>query len=112
MGRMTLNFKPPDTPSTTYVLMGNSTSVGRIYSLVMFLSVVLKGLSFGLNEIISPFSHYQPQTKFTKVMFLQVSVCLWEGGTEKEEVEGIWPRPTPKGEIEGDLVQTHTQGGN
>ena len=25
---------------------------------------------------------------------------------------GIWSRPTPKGGVEGDLVQAHTQGGS
>ena len=25
---------------------------------------------------------------------------------------GIWSRPTAKGEVEGDLVQAHTQGGS
>ena len=39
-----------------------------------------------------------------KVMFLQVSVILLTGRGAS--------RPTPKGEIEGDQVQAHIQGGN
>ena len=81
---MTSNFKPPDTPSTIYVLVRNSTWVGRIYFLVIFLSVVLKGPSFGLNETLSPWG----------------------------KLRGTSSRPTAKGEVEGDLVQAHTQWGN
>ena len=44
-----------------------------------------------------------------------------QGGSEGESgpgpqpggtLRGIWSRPTAKGEIEGDLVQAHSQGGS
>ena len=34
------------------------------------------------------------------------------GPHPREKWRGIRSRPTPKGEIEGDQVQAHTQGGN
>ena len=33
------------------------------------------------------------------------------GPYTKGKLRGIWSRPTAKGEVEGDLVQAHTQGG-
>ena len=74
--------------------------------------------------------NYRPQTKFAEVMFLHVSVilstrvCVWSRGGCL--VRGVWcwqglgglvpeggvSRSTTKGEIEGDLVQAHTQGGS
>ena len=42
--------------------------------------------------------------------------CLVPGGPPgphpSRKLKGIRYRPTPKGEIEGDQVQAHTQGGN
>ena len=39
---------------------------------------------------------------------------VWLGGSPghhpRGKLKGIWSRPTAKGEIEGDLVQAHTQG--
>ena len=44
---------------------------------------------------------------------------MWRGAGEgspgphpRMKLRGIWSRPTPKGEVEGDLVQAHTQGGS
>ena len=34
------------------------------------------------------------------------------GPHPRGKLKGIWSRPTPKGEVEGDLVQGHTQGGS
>ena len=34
------------------------------------------------------------------------------GPYPRGKLRGIWSRPTPKGEVEGDLVQAHTQGGS
>ena len=34
------------------------------------------------------------------------------GPHPRGKLRGIWSRPTPKGEVEGDLVQAHTQGGS
>ena len=41
---------------------------------------------------------------------------IWPGGSPgphpRGKLRGIWSRPTAKGEIEGDLVKAHTQGGS
>ena len=41
---------------------------------------------------------------------------IWLGGSPgphpRGKLRGIWSRPTAKGEIEGDLVQAHSQGGS
>ena len=69
-------------------------------------------------------SYYRPQMKFVKVIFLQVCVCPQGGGIQaclagfQAQTQGgslggsDWgvSRHTPKGEVEGDLVQVHTQG--
>ena len=71
-------------------------------------------------------TNYRPQ--FVKVMFLHLSVShsvllyggAWSRGIcsrrcpgphPRGNLRGIWSRPTPKGEVEGDLVQAHTKGG-
>ena len=42
--------------------------------------------------------------------------CRFPGPLLRGMLRGIWPggipRPTPKGEVEGDLVEAHTQGGS
>ena len=81
------------------------------------------------------FNFYRPQRSWGKVMFLQASVILLTGGGAipaclaaglqgwSAPGGGVVPgpgggllwgvsRPTPKGEIEGDQVQAHTQGEN
>ena len=42
-------------------------------------------------------------------------VCFWGGSPGPQprgQLRGIWSRPTAEGEIEGDLVQAHSQGGS
>ena len=34
------------------------------------------------------------------------------GPHPRGKLRGVWSRPTSKGEVEGDLVQAHTQGGS
>ena len=66
---------------------------------------------------------YRPQRSWGKVIFSQASVILLTGGVPgpgegppgphpRGKLRGIRSRPTPKGKIEGDQVQAHTQGGN
>ena len=44
--------------------------------------------------------HYRPQTKFAKVMFLDLSVILFTGGVVSQHALQV-SRPTPRGEVEG-----------
>ena len=41
-----------------------------------------------------------------------LGVAFWPGPHPRGKLRGIRSRPTPKGEIEGDQIQAHTQGGN
>ena len=41
-----------------------------------------------------------------------IPACPYPGPHPRGKLRGIRSRPTPKGEIEGDQIQAHTQGGN
>ena len=67
--------------------------------------------------------YYRPQRSSGKVIFSQTCVILLTGERSASVYAGMPPpyeqtpppprtRPTTKGEIEGDQVQAHSQGGN
>ena len=63
----------------------------------------------GIPAYLAGFPGPLPRGKFR-------GIWLWEEGSPgphpRMKLRGIWSRPTPKGEVEVDLVQAHTQGGS